>query len=999
MKLGKLFNIDMSSSTNVTACHSPQRRWGPIMNARTVLINFVVFFLGASGVAHALEEAKLLSMDGVAGDEFGRSVDLDGDTAIVGAHRDGDLGNEAGAAFIFVRNGLNWDQQAKLLPGDGFPGDRFGVSVAVDGSTAVVGSAFDDGSGAVYVFTRSGTNWVQDAKITVFFGVVFGFSVDVDGDRIVVGDPLDSSDSMVRQGAAYVFRRRAGGWVQEAKLIAGNAAQDDRFGRRVSISGDRVIVGAPLNDENGSGSGAAYIFFRESGSEWVEEEPLLPDDPLVNANFGTSVAIDGNRAIVGAYRDDALGTNSGSAYIFSRSVEGQGSNDWGDPFKVVASDGAPFDQFGTSVSFSGEFALVGAPLADSGQLSDVGAAYVYRFVEGSDEGEMEPSFLFHGKLTACNGSGADSFGEAVSIDGERALAGARYDDEKGASAGAAYVFGIDVTSPIITCPSDLVSECTSTEGAVVTFSVTATDNQDPSPTIVSDPPSGSTFPVGDTIVSSTATDISGNFSTCSFLVTVADVTAPSLTCPSNMSVECSGPDGAMVNFPSFTVTDDCDPDVVVSATPLSGSVFPLGDTSVTVTATDASGNSDECMFTVTVADTTGPDVVCPQDISVECTGTSGEEVSFTVTATDVCDLNPSVTADPASGTVFTFGETTVTGMSMDASGNTSSCTFTVTVQDTVAPQIQCPNDIIVQSEGPGGANVSFTVTASDICDTAPSVVSSPPSGSLFPVGSTTVVNTATDASGNQVMCTFEVIVEALVAPLDGSMDGGNQVNVFGTGFNDPSVLFGVNMATVVSFTSNRIVVRTPPGTGTVDVTVINMDSSMLVLSSAYTYVDPVIAARFGNVNVGLGNREDVLLLNGLAGDAERIVQVDPGSPFSLRMELPSSRVTSRYAMWAWRGLSDPNTLTEGPSDLGMFCMEPPFVVSPINPPRKIWNLLFHTSQLGVPDFPSDPAPYTFFSRPGRAMPITVTFQGLIRDDGARVPEGFSITNAVVLQIE
>ncbi len=253
-------------------------------------------------------------------DRFGYSVAIDGDTAIVGAY--------SGSAYIFTRSGSTWTQQAKLLASDRYSKRYskyfFGTSVAMDGDTAIVG-AFDDDdngdySGSAYIFTRSGSTWTQQAKLLASDGAAgdgFGRSIAIDGDTAIVNANGDD-DNGESSGSAYIFTRSGSTWTQQDKLLASDGASYDYFGRSIAIDTDTAIVGANYDSGNGRNFGSAYIFTR-NGTNWTQQTKLLASDGARDNYFGTSVAMDGDTAIVGAYRDDDTGTDSGSAYIFTRS--------------------------------------------------------------------------------------------------------------------------------------------------------------------------------------------------------------------------------------------------------------------------------------------------------------------------------------------------------------------------------------------------------------------------------------------------------------------------------------------------------------------------------------------------------------------------------------------------------------------------------------------------------------------------------------------------------
>ncbi len=326
----------------------------------------------------------------------------------------------------------------------------------------------------------------------------------------------------------------------------------------------------------------------------------------------------------------------------------------------------------------------------------------------------------------------------------------------------------DTQPPTITCPASISQEtdpglCS----AVVGYATpTASDNCG-SASVVCNPISGATFAKGITTVTCTATDTSNNTASCSFMVTVNDTQPPSVTCPANlMANNDSGQCSAIVNYTAPTPTDNC-PGATVLCSPSSGSTFPKGTTSVTCTATDSSGNTGACSFTVTVNDTQSPTIACPSNIVTgNDQGQCSAIINYTTpTASDNCSGVGAVTCSPASGSTFPKGTTSVTCTVTDASGNTSSCSFTVTVNDMQAPTVTCPASIVKATDpNQCSALVTFSATASDNCPGA-TASCNPPSGSTFAKGVTTVSCSATDASGNQsATCSFSVTVNDTQSP-------------------------------------------------------------------------------------------------------------------------------------------------------------------------------------------------------------------------------------------
>ncbi len=260
------------------------------------------------------EVAKLLANDGAGGDEFGSSVSLTGDRALVGAPSDDDKGNDSGSAYVFERrpNG-EWVEAAKILAYDGGQEDYFGFSVSLAGDRMLVGAIADDDkgrdSGSAYVFERQLDGaWVEAAKFLATDGIPFGFfgySVSLSIGRALVGAVGDSS--------AYVFEQQTNGaWIEATKLLSSSGVARNWFGVSVSLLDDRALVGADLDDgKGGAYSGSAYVFERQPNGEWVEEAKLLASDGASNDLFGRSVSLSGERALVGAF----FGT-TGSAYLF-----------------------------------------------------------------------------------------------------------------------------------------------------------------------------------------------------------------------------------------------------------------------------------------------------------------------------------------------------------------------------------------------------------------------------------------------------------------------------------------------------------------------------------------------------------------------------------------------------------------------------------------------------------------------------------------------------------
>jgi len=272
--------------------------------------------------------------------------------------------------------GTNWGEpmsvteRQKLLASDGDANDNFGYSVSISGDYAILGAEGDDsGKGSAYIFKWNGTSWVEQQKLTASDGNTsdyFGWSVSISGDYAIVGAYGDDVNGTY-SGSAYIFKRDGTSWVEQQKLTASDGADGDWFGSSVSISGDFALVGAFLDDGNVIDSGSAYIFKRD-GTSWVQQQKLTASDGAADDYFGCSVSISGDYAIVGAYGGNGNVIDSGSAYISKWN-----GTSWSEQAELTASDGAASDYFGVSVSISGDLAIVVTPYDDSYK----GSAYAF----------------------------------------------------------------------------------------------------------------------------------------------------------------------------------------------------------------------------------------------------------------------------------------------------------------------------------------------------------------------------------------------------------------------------------------------------------------------------------------------------------------------------------------------------------------------------------------------------------------------------------------------
>jgi lipopolysaccharide export system protein LptA len=382
------------------------------------------------------EVRKLNSSDTTATTFFGRAIAIDGDTIMIGA---------LNTAYIYRALSNDWIEESHRLGDDGAASDNFGYSVAISGKTAVVGAPYDNvgpagpDQGSVYVFEHSGSGWNQVAHLIppeweAGSNDYFGYSVAISGNYLVIGAPGDDSDTNVDQGSVYFFERLQSGWTERRKVIPNseNAGAGDRFGSSVAITTEsgRAIVGAP-GDDVGSNvdQGSAYII--SNSNNWGAQWRIVASDGEAGDGFGGSVGIFYTTAVVGANADNIGGNDDqGSAYVFAF----PGFDPPTEVQKLTAPDGAAGDQFGSSVAFWNKTIIAGAPLDDENANADQGSAHIFT-TNGT-------TFSHTTKLLAADGAAGDQFGKSVSVNVDLISVGASLDDVGGnVDQGSAYVFG------------------------------------------------------------------------------------------------------------------------------------------------------------------------------------------------------------------------------------------------------------------------------------------------------------------------------------------------------------------------------------------------------------------------------------------------------------------------------------------------------------------------------------------------------------------------------
>jgi cell division septation protein DedD len=434
-----------------------------------------------------IQETKLTANDAAAQDWFGRSVSLDGNRALVGANRNDEGGQDAGAAYVFEFDGNAWRQTQQLIAEDAGDGDRFGVDVSLDGARALVGAPLSDeggqDAGAAYVFEFDGNAWRQTQRLTAedtAAGDRFGGEVSLDGARALVGASRNDEGGQ-DAGAAYVFEFDGNAWRQTQQLIAEDAFPGGQFGAELSLDGSRALVGANESNVTAEKAGLVYVF-EFDGNAWRQTQRLTPTDAAAGDRFGEGVSLDGSRALVGASRKNVTAPAAGAAYVFE--FDGDA---WRQTQRLTADDATSEAGFGGEVSLDGDRALVGANQSD-GAIQDAGAAYVFE-LDGDAWRQTQ-------QLTADDAAAGDRFGGLVSLDGDRALVGAPRKDVTAQETGAAYVFAVEPRTPT---PTDTPTGTpTPTDTPTETPTPTDTPTETPTPTDTpTETPPGTTPPPQD----------------------------------------------------------------------------------------------------------------------------------------------------------------------------------------------------------------------------------------------------------------------------------------------------------------------------------------------------------------------------------------------------------------------------------------------------------------------------------------------------------------------
>ena len=702
-----------------------------------------------TGWVHA---TTLTASDGAAGDLFGISLELRGDRLVVGATR---ASSPRGAAYVFHYDGTDWQEEAILAADVATDTVFFGRSVSLDGDTIAV-SALGDLIGSVYIFRFNGATWLEEQVLDA--PARFDGEISVRGGVLAAGSDVYDSVA-VNAGAVFLFRFDGTSWIEE-QLIAPLELDDvDRFGRSLALddSGETLVVGAWFDDDYSTNSGAAYVF-RYDGSTWVLEQKLT--DPLTRSDdrLGSSVAIDGDLIALGALYHDAFDRfgleklNLGATFLFQ--FDGAA---WTMDQRILPGDGDSSDFFGSDVAVDLGRVLVGATHAAS-PAGTTGAAYIFAIIDCNSNGIADLADIAGSTSFDCDLNGIPDecdFAEGASPDpqppvwtslppsvvvgNESGFCGASVswapptalDDcspvtiLESHEAGTFFPLGITVVTlsaadgagnlisaqftvtvedheaPMIDgLPADiLIPAATGTCGAPVDFiPPTALDPCTGASITISHLP-GDLFPTGTTVVTATASDGAGNVTVESFTVTVVDEVPPSfITRPPSVVRGCDpGEAFATVSWlPPITV-DDCG-STQLDGPPATGQ-FPIGMTVLEYGATDLAGNRTTIQFSVTVIDVEPPVLILPAAVTLSIDEGACQALLTEIDSTAIDNSGSVVvTSSPTLPTLLSAGVHSILVIATDPAGNQTTQSLAVLVIDATPPTLTVPVDRVVAAD-------------------------------------------------------------------------------------------------------------------------------------------------------------------------------------------------------------------------------------------------------------------------------------------------------------
>ena len=778
------------------------------------------------------------------GDGFGSSVDSSPQYAVVGAPDDDLLGTNTGSANIFKRTGTQWIEEMKIFGISASLEDHFGAAVAVEGDLVAIGAPGKmQGRGAVFLYRRVGNGWWNyEGTLTAFdapLGAAFGSALAIENEMIVVGAP--GTVNGLGSGAVYLFSRESGMWLQEQKLESDTLTDGDMLGSALAIHEGTIVAGAPGYDAGGMTNSGLVIIFEESAGTWTESLSISANNPSPFASFGFSIDVDQDRLLVGAPGENV---ETGAAYLHTRlanmwinqvkmeplvpeegglfgadvgldvktlviSAPAAGSDqgqvviyrqqgaDWirEEPMTQIV-DRQPGEQFGSSLSCQLPFLIVGSSGQNSGDSLWIS---VYNDCNSNLEDDicdvtqgLEPDCNFNlvpdsceisdGTKQDCDGNGIPdecqiSTGELPDCnmngipDACDISSGFSLDCNLDGNPDECQT-GADPNPPSISNMPGPFSVSTDQGicGAVLTWDEPVATDDCGVDSLESSHASGSLFSTGLTVVTYTATDVSGNVRTAMFTVVVTDNELPTL---SDFQAEVIAEAGQgvcelSVSWPNPTPQDNC----AVFSSSVShqpGTLFPIGTTEVVYTLMDSNGNMSTLNMNVIVLDTSAPEIVdLPADIqSGTDLGSCNKIVEWIdPTSTDDCTVE-SFTSTHQSGDTFDLGTTVVTYTVVDAGGNSVHQSFNVTITDQELPTFTAAPASISTGNDPGDCGAVITwapAVVNDNCGIA-SMTSSHQPGDHFDLGDTEVSITTTDVNGNVSTHLFTITILDTEAPV------------------------------------------------------------------------------------------------------------------------------------------------------------------------------------------------------------------------------------------
>jgi hypothetical protein len=446
------------------------------MRATTILAIVLSAPAALAGGGLSVSEQARLDPNGGTPTRFGHALGISGDLCVVG---DPWLSMGQGRAYVYVRSGSSWTFEAEFLPPTPKTFEMFAEAVAVDGDRIVIGvpleKAFGTFPGAAYVYVRSGTTWAQEAQLFSSVPMAndeFGYAVTISGDTIAVGAWGEDHTNQNDAGAVYVFVWNGATWIEQARLVGIGSLDNDYFGRALDLDGDTLLVGESRDDTPaGTRAGSASVFVR-TGTVWNLQQKLTASDAQMEDRFGRSVALHGDTVVVGAPQEDGPGSNSGAAYVFTRA-----GTVWTEEAKLAPTKHSAGDRFGRDVEVDGATVAVGAPDVAHSGFAEAGTMYFFA--------RAGTTWTQRGESTSSTPSSGSFYGQSVAIDGATLAVGSPADGGPGLGVdeGAVFLYGMSYGPAAYCTAGSTASGCTSSISATGTpsagspsgFDLTVTD--------------------------------------------------------------------------------------------------------------------------------------------------------------------------------------------------------------------------------------------------------------------------------------------------------------------------------------------------------------------------------------------------------------------------------------------------------------------------------------------------------------------------------------------